>query len=122
MNNELFEATKEKLGHRPKKIIDVNQWLFVTINTAKAMIDNTAKSQFGYLNQFVKCDTTRDVQRIFDEIQGKFGNKSFSQRCNPKYLYLCSLVANFPLLQLSGVNQQLINIFIYIDDYFLYKI
>lgn len=48
MKNALFKAIKEKLCHRPKCLIDLNQWLFVTINTAKSMIDNTDKSQFGY--------------------------------------------------------------------------
>lgn len=86
------------------------------------MIDNTDKSQFIYLNNFVKCDTTRNVQQMFDEIQGKFGNINFSQRHNPRYLYLCSLVANFPLMQLSVKNWRLIKNFIYVDDYFLYEI
>ena len=31
------------------------------------MIDNTDKSQLIYLNHFVKCGTTRDVQQMFDE-------------------------------------------------------
>lgn len=86
------------------------------------MIDNTDKSQLIYLNHFVKCGTTRDVQQMFDEIQGKFGNINFSQRHNPRYLYLCSLVANFPLMQLSVENWRLIKNFIYVDDYFLYEI
>ena len=43
MENALFESIKEKLRHRPKHLIDLNQLIFVTINTAKAMIDNTDK-------------------------------------------------------------------------------
>lgn len=52
------------------------------------MIDNTDKSQLIYLNHFVKCGTTRDVQQMFDEIQGKFGNINFSQRHNESVKYL----------------------------------
>ncbi|MDE7512265.1 hypothetical protein [Pediococcus pentosaceus] len=122
MRRELFELTKTKLANRPKQIIDLNQWLFVTINTAKAMIDNTAKSQFAYLNHFIKCDTTREIQYLFDKIQGKFGNLNFSKRYSPKYLYLCSLVANFPPMNLSAENQKLISAFIGFNDYLLYGI
>ncbi|MBU5274595.1 hypothetical protein KQI03_07945 [Levilactobacillus brevis] len=122
MRRELFELTKTKLANRPKQIIDLNQWLFVTINTAKAMIDNTAKSQFAYLNHFIKCDTTREIQYLFDKIQGKFGSLNFSKRYSPKYLYLCSLVANFPPMNLSAENQKLISAFIGFNDYLLYGI
>lgn len=122
MRRELFELTKTKLANRPKQIIDLNQWLFVTINTAKAMIDNTAKSQFAYLNYFIKCDTTREIQYLFDKIQGKFGSLNFSKRYSPKYLYLCSLVANFPPMNLSAENQKLISAFIGFNDYLLYGI
>lgn len=121
MKDALFEATKEKLRHRPKYLIDLNQWLFVTINTAKSMIDNTDKSQFGYLKKFVSCDTTRDIQQIFDKIQGKFGNKDFSKRHSPNYLYLCSLVANYPQTSLSSEASQLISYFVTTDEYLLYE-
>ncbi|MFT9001590.1 hypothetical protein, partial [Liquorilactobacillus satsumensis] len=122
MKNALFESTKEELRCRPKNLIDLNQWLFVTINTAKSMIDNTDKSQFVYLNKFVSCDTTRDIQQRFDKIQGKFGNKDFSKRHSPKYLYLCSLVANFPQTSLTSESKQLINCFVTEDKYLLYEI
>lgn len=122
MRRKIFELTKTELANRPKQIIDLNQWLFVTINTAKAMIDNTDKSQFVYLNHFIKCDTTNEVQYLFDKAQGKFGNLNFSQRYNPKYLYLCSLVANFPPMKFSAETQKLISDFIGSNDYLLYDI
>lgn len=49
MKNALFESTKKELSRQPKQLIDLNQWLFLTINTAKSMIDNADKSQFFYL-------------------------------------------------------------------------
>ncbi|WP_034989091.1 hypothetical protein [Liquorilactobacillus sucicola] len=122
MKNSLFEATKEELRCRPKHLIDLNQWLFVTINTAKSMIDNTDKSRFVYLKKFVSCDTTRDIQQLFDKIQGKFGNTGFSKRHSPKYLYLCSLVANFPQTSLPSEASQLISYFVTEDKYLLYEI
>lgn len=122
MQKYFFEQVEIKLHQRPKQLINLEQWLFVTINTAKSMIDNTDKTQFAYLTNFMKCDTTRDIQQLFDKIQGKFGTKNFSQRHNPKYLYLCSLVANFPKIKLSSADKRLISVFTADDNYLLYKI
>lgn len=122
MKREYHEQVKIKLRQRPQQLIDLDQWLFVTINTAKAMIDNTDKTQFVFLKHFASCDTTRDIQQFFDRVQGKFGNKNFSQRHNPKYLYLCSLVANFPQINLSSKDKQLISLFTTDDKYLLYEI
>ncbi|QAS69986.1 hypothetical protein DLJ48_05320 [Oenococcus sicerae] len=122
MKNALFESTKKELSRQPKQLIDLNQWLFLTINTAKSMIDNTDRSQFFYLKKFVNCDTTRDIQQLFDKIQGKFGNKDFSKRHSHKYLYLCSLVANFPQTSLSSEARQLMSCFVTEDEYLLYEI
>ena len=77
MQKYFFEQVEIKLHQRPKQLINLEQWLFVTINTAKSMIDNTDKTQFAYLTNFMKCDTTRDIQQLFDKIQGKFGTKNF---------------------------------------------
>ncbi len=53
MKNALFESTKKELSRQPKQLIDLNQWLFLTINTAKSMIDNADKSQFFYLKSLL---------------------------------------------------------------------
>ncbi|GEB07145.1 hypothetical protein LBR03_20320 [Levilactobacillus brevis] len=100
----------------------MNQWLFVTINTAKSMIDNTDKSKSSYLKKFVSCNTTDDIQQLFDKVQGKFGQTNFSQRHSLRYLYLCSLVADFPQTNLSSEDKQLISCFITNDQYLLYEI
>ncbi|WP_338754702.1 hypothetical protein [Leuconostoc mesenteroides] len=122
MQKEYHEQIRIKLRQRPQQLIDLDQWLFVTINTAKSLIDNTDKTQFVYLKNIANCDTTRDIQQFFDRIQGKFGNRNFSQRHSPKYLYLCSLVANFPQKILSSKDKQLISLFIANDKYLLYEI
>lgn len=118
----MFESTREELVHHPNQLTDLNQWLFVTVNTAKSMIDNTDKAQFPYLKKFFSCDTTEDIQQLFDKVQGKFGQNNFSQRHSLRYLYLCSLVANFPRTNLSNKDKQLISCFITNDQYLLYEI
>lgn len=122
MKNKYFENIKIELMEHPSKIFILNQWLFITVNTAKSIIDNSDKTQFEYLKKFVLCTTTNEMQQLFDTIQGKFGDLRFSQRNNPNYLYLCSLVANFPETKLMGEKQKLINAFISINQYLLYEL
>lgn len=122
MKNKYFENVKIKLKERPYKILILKQWLFITVNTAKSIIDNSDKTQFEYLKKFVLCTTTNEMQQLFDTIQGKFGNLHFSQRNNPNYLYLCSLVANFPETILTDEEQKSINAFISINQYLIYEL
>jgi len=122
MKNDSFETIKAELYKRPKKITFLDNWLFITINTAKSIIDNTAKSKFNYLNEFTKCNTTKDVQQVFDTIQGKFGSKNFSQRHSYNYRYLCSLVAEFSKMDISEKSKKLIDHFIAYDKYLLYEL
>lgn len=122
MENKYFENIKIELMEHPYKIRILNQWLFITVNTAKSIIDNSDKTQSEYLKKFVLCTTTNEMQQLFDTIQGKFGNLHFSQRNNPNYLYLCSLVANFPETNLTGEEQKSITAFIGINQYLLYEL
>lgn len=52
MEPDYFEKLTIELNRHPHHIIDLNQWLFVTINTAKSIIDNSDKSQLIYLKNF----------------------------------------------------------------------
>ncbi|WP_224172040.1 hypothetical protein [Leuconostoc gelidum] len=122
MENNYFEKMKIELKNHPHKIIILNQWLFVTVNTSKSIIDNSDKSQLDYLKNFFNCTTTNEVQQLFDTIQGKFGNKYFSQKSSLNYQYLCSLVANFPATKLSDTDHKSINNFVNINKYLLYEI
>lgn len=122
MENKNFENVKIKLKKRPNKIFSLNQWLFITVNTAKSIIDNSDKTQFEYLKNFVLCKTTSEIQHLFDTIQGKFGDFRFSQRNNPNYLHLCSLVANFPETLLTDDVQDSIKIFLDINQYLIYEL
>ena len=55
-------------------------------------------------------------------IQGKFGREDFSQRYSPNYLYLCSLVANYPNQELSNEDRELIKQYNAVETYLLYEI
>ncbi|MBK0041440.1 MULTISPECIES: hypothetical protein [Leuconostoc] len=121
MEPDYFEKLTIELNRHPHHIIDLNQWLFVTINTAKSIIDNSDKSQLIYLKNFFSCTQTSEVQQVFDTIQGKFGDKYFSEKNSSNYQYLCSLVANFPTTSLTDVEHELISSFVKIDKYLLYE-
>lgn len=121
MENEIYVDIKSVLKAKPKKLINLYQWLFVTVNTAKSIIDNTSKKSDSVI-KLSDCNSTAQIQREFDVIQGKFGREGFSQRYSPVYLYLCSLVADFPDQELSDKDKELIRQFSTVETYLLYEI
>jgi len=44
MENEIYVNIKAELKAKPQKLTNLHQWLFVAVNTAKSIIDNTSKS------------------------------------------------------------------------------
>ena len=80
MENEIYVNIKAELKAKPKKLTNLHQWLFVAVNTAKSIIDNTSKSNLGNVMKLSECDSTSQIQQEFDIIQGKFGRDGFSQR------------------------------------------
>ena len=122
MGNEIYTSIKEKLKAKPKKLTDLDQWLFVVVNTAKSIIDNTSKNNFDNVVKLYDCNSTSEIQHEFDIIQGKFGREGFSQRYSPVYIYLCSLVANFPNQELSNKDKELIMQYSTVETYLLYEI
>ena len=122
MGNEIYTSIKEKLKAKPKKLTDLDQWLFVVVNTAKSIIDNTSKNNLDNVVKLFDCNSTSQIQHEFDIIQGKFGREGFSQRYSPAYLYLCSLVANFPNQELSNKDKELIMQYSTVETYLLYEI
>ena len=119
---ELYAKMKAELKVRPKELTNLDQWLFVVTNTAKSIIDNTCKECLDMVEKLADCDTTSQIQYEFDRIQGKFGREGFSQRYSPNYLYLCSLVANFPNQTLSSKDQKLIKQYGAFKTYLLYEL
>ena len=122
MENEIYTSIKEKLKAKPKKLTDLDQWLFVVVNTAKSIIDNTSKNNLDNVVQLFDCNSTSQIQHEFDIIQGKFGREGFSQRYSPVYIYLCSLMANFPNQELSNKDKELIMQYSTVETYLLYEI
>ena len=121
MQNEIYDNIKAQLKARPKKLTRVEQWLFVTVNLAKSIIDNTSKKNLNDVMRLSDCSSTGQIQREFDMIQGKFGREGFSQRYSPVYLYLWSLVADFPDQELSNADKELIRQYCTVETYLLYE-
>lgn len=122
MENEIYINIKAELKAKPKKLTNLDQWLFVAVNTAKSIIDNTSKNNLDNVMKLYDCNSTSQIQHEFDTIQGKFGREGFSQRYSPAYLYLCSLVANFPEQELSNMDKELIRQYSTVETYLLYEI
>ena len=122
MEDETYIKIKTELKVRPKQLMNLNQWLYVVINTAKSIIDNTSRNNLDIVMEFANCNSTSQIQYEFDIIQGKFGRESFSQRYSPNYLYLCSLVANFPNQELSDKDKELIRQYSTVNTYLLYEL
>ena len=122
MQNEIYDNIKAQLKAKPKKLTNLDQWLFVVVNTAKSIIDNTSKNNLNNVVRLSDCNSTSQIQHEFDIIQGKFGREGFSQRYSPVYFYLCSLVANFPNQELSNKDKELIRQYCTVETYLLYEI
>lgn len=118
----MFEDVLQALRSNLKQIEDLNEWLFVTINTMKAIIDNSNREDVQKVKKAAECSTTAELQRMYDMIQGKYGREGFSYRNNPSYYYLSSLVARYPNVKLTEEDKQSILNFFEISEYFLYKI
>ena len=119
---ELYSKIKTELKSKPKELTNLNTWLFVVVNTAKSIIDNTNKKYLNIVEKLADCYSTSQIQYEFDKIQGKFGRENFSQRYSPNYLYLCSLVANFPDKTISNKEQELIIQYSVFRNYLLYEL
>ena len=122
MENKMYVHVRAELKARPKKLTNLDQWLFAAVNTAKSIIDNTSKKDLNYVMRLADCESIRQIQREFDIIQGRFGREGFSQRYSPVYLYLCSLVADFPDQKLSDRDKALIRQYGAVETYLLYDI
>lgn len=122
MEDNIYVKIKAVLRNKPKELSNLEQWLFVAVNTAKSIIDNTSKNNLGDVIKLSECNNTSQIQHEFDIIQGKFGRDGFSQRYSPVYLYLCSLVANYPNQELSNEDRELIKQYSVVETYLLYEI
>ena len=122
MNGSIYTKMKAELQSKPKQLTDIEQWLFVTVNTAKAMVDNTSKKDVSIVLKFAEFESVSQIQQEFDVLQGKFGREGFSKRHSPDYSYLCSLVAGFPNQAITDKEQSSIRKYYMEDSYLLYEL
>lgn len=122
MEDKIYVEIKKELKSRPRQLTNLEQWLFIVVNTAKSMIDNTSKNNLNIVMKFAECNSTSQIQHEFDIIQGKFGREGFSYRYSPNYLYLCSLVANYSNQELSNKDKELVRQYSAVETYLLYEL
>ncbi|MBQ8119454.1 MAG: hypothetical protein IJ172_01550 [Ruminococcus sp.] len=122
MQQDIFTTVRDELLKRPKRLTDRQMWLFVVVNTARAMIDCTDKAALDGFAVFDSCESVGEVQYAFDTVQGRYGREGFRMRTSAVYNYLCSLVALFEQDGLTDADRALIRQFGEVDRYLLYAI
>lgn len=118
MENEILIRAKSELANKPKQLVDIDIWLFVAVNTARALIDSMNKNDLSN-HTFGDCKSVSDMQRAFDKIQGIYGMKL---RRNLTYNYLCSLTAFYADKVLTEDDCRLIKEYEKIDKYLVYEL
>ena len=121
MDSDVFSDVLQQLEQRPDRLSDIRLWLFVAVNTARALIDSTDKQALEN-PVFTDCKSVSEIQYGFDMIQGRYGRDGFSYRNAPSYYYLSSLVARFPKAQLSGADHDKIREYYEHDIFLLYEV
>jgi len=120
--DKYYMELKNKLSNRPILLDNTNDFLFVLVNTVKAMIENTDKSQLSELDKILDGVTSQELKLAYDFCQGKFGKEGFSYRRHPNYFYLSSLIATFPEFELSKADLDYLKGIINFDNYLLYEL
>ena len=120
--DQYYMELKNKLSNRPILLDNTNDFLFVLVNTVKAMIENTDKSQLSELDKILDGVTSQELKLAYDFCQGKFGKEGFSYRRHPNYFYLSSLIATFPEFELSKADLDYLKGIINFDNYLLYEL
>lgn len=120
--NDLYQSIKDKLISRTKQIESLDEWLFVTVNTMKAIVDNSNKDEIDIVVQVADLQDTEQLQRFYDMIQGKYGREGFSYRNDERYYYLSSIVAKYPPTELSEKDRENVRGYIDYNHFFLYEL
>lgn len=116
----MYERMLEKIREHVAALDSLEEWLFVAVNTMKAIVTNSAKGQEQVVLKALECETTQEMQQLYDRIQGMYGREGFSYRNHPNYYYLSSLVARFPERKLTDEDKVRIREFYATEDYLLY--
>ena len=68
MEDTIYIDIKTILEMRPKELTNLDQWLFVVVNTAKSIIDNTSKDRVSIVMKLADCISSSQIQQEFDVI------------------------------------------------------
>ena len=120
--NADFEKITKKLKTHPASLDSMDEWLFVAVNTMKAIVDNSKREDILVVLDVSTAKDTAEVKRFFDMIQGRYAREGFSFRNSPSYNYLCSLVARFDERSLNDENRDSIKSYYEENRYLLYEI
>ena len=120
--NDIYENVKERLKAHPVSVDSMDDWLFIAINTMKAIVDNSKKDETEVVLKTTSSEDTTQIQQFYDMIQGRFGRDNFSYRNSPSYYYLSSLVARFPKQILSDEDREKIKVYYEEGRFLLYEI
>ena len=120
--NEKYIDILLKLQRHVLQFDDLEDWLFLTINTMKSIVDNSCKDEMNVVLKAAELSSTAQIQHLYDTIQGMYGGEGFSLRNDPRYYYLSSLVARFPDMELSETDREKISMFYEFDKFFIYEL
>jgi hypothetical protein len=120
LNSDVFSDVLQQLEQRPDRLSDIRLWLFVAVNTARALIDSTDKQALENA-VFTDCKSVSEIQYGFDMIQGRYGRK-FRSSTDARYNYLCSLVAFFSDRELTQEELVLAQQYNKVDKYLIYEL
>ncbi len=119
---DIYDSALTKVKSHIIQMDSLDEWLFVAINTMKAIIDNSRKEDISVVLKAAEFDSTDQIQQLYDTIQGRYGREGFSYRNAPGYYYLSSLIARFPKTQLSGSDHDKIRKYFECDIFLLYEV
>ncbi|HGO8615097.1 TPA: hypothetical protein ACLBBB_000903 [Neisseria meningitidis] len=67
--DQYYMELKNKLSNRPILLDNTNDFLFVLVNTVKAMIENTDKSQLSELDKILDGVTSQELKLAYPEFE-----------------------------------------------------
>ena len=61
----MFDRVLERIKSKAEQLDNKDEWLFVVINTMKAIIDNSCKEENSLVRKATDCHTTSELQAIY---------------------------------------------------------
>ena len=120
--DELFEQILQKLKKHITETDSQEEWLFIAVNTMKAIVGNTHKEETSVVLKAADMEYTDQIQQLYDMIQGRYGREGFSYRTDQRYFYLSSLVARYPKMELNDAEREKLKAYFEYEKYFMYEL